>query len=60
MNKILDFLEGKKTYIGALVMAVAGILYGLKKIDETTFKTLQDFGTAICAVGIYHLIKRQG
>lgn len=58
MNKIIDLLDGKKTYIGALVFAVAGILKGFQVTDEATFQVLVAVGTSITAVGLRSAIEK--
>ena len=39
MHAALRFLEGKKTYLTAAALGVAGILLGLGKISQDEFNT---------------------
>lgn len=56
--KIWDFLDGKKTYIGASVIFVAGGLKALGKIDEEIYQTLVTLGGAISVFGIRDAIRK--
>jgi len=52
MKKLWDLLEGKKTFIGAAVVFVAGGLKALNSIDESTFAVLAALGGAISVFGL--------
>ena len=38
MKDVIKFLDGKKTYLAAAALAVAGLLLGLGVIDKATFE----------------------
>ena len=57
-NKIWDFLDGKKSFIGAGVVFIAGGLKALGKIDENTFEAAVAVGGAIAAIGVRFAIKK--
>ncbi len=56
--KVWDWLEGKKTYIGAIIIFVAGGLRALEKIDEQTYNTLLTIGGAVSIYGIRNALKK--
>lgn len=56
VNKVLEFLNGKKTYIGGAIIFVAGGLLALNVIDDETFKVLSAFGGAIAIGGFRHAL----
>ena len=58
MNKLLEFLDVRKSYLGALVIFVAGGLNALKLIDDATFKALFAVGGAVSVVGLRAAIKK--
>lgn len=51
-------LDGKKTYLGAAVVFIAGGLLALKKIDDETYKWLITLGEAIALVGLRSAFKK--
>ncbi len=55
---IWNVLDGKKTYIGAAVIFLAGGLRALGKIDEETYQTLVTLGGAIAVFGLREAIKK--
>jgi hypothetical protein len=57
-EKVLNFLDGKKSYIGGAIIFLAGGLYALKVIDEAVFKALAAIGGAISIGGIRHAIAK--
>lgn len=57
-SAIWSFLDGYKTYIGALVIFVAWGLFGLHKIDEETRNQLVILGGAISVYGLRHALKK--
>lgn len=54
----MKFLEGKKTYFGAVVVFVAGGLLALGYIDQKTFEWVVAVGGSITAYGMRDAIKR--
>lgn len=59
MDKLIKFLQGKKTIIGALLMAIGGLLYGLGIIDKETEDMIRTVAMAIATYGMYDLISRR-
>ena len=57
-SSIWDLLDGYKTYLGALVIFVAGGLNALGRIDDATLKALIAIGGAISIYGIRDAIKK--
>jgi len=57
-SALWGFLDGKKTFIGALVIFVAGGLKALNKIDEETYKLLLTFGGAVSIYGLRDAIRK--
>jgi len=55
---IWNFLDGKKSFIGAAVIFIAGGLKALGKLDEKTFEILITLGGAVAAVGIRMAVKK--
>ena len=49
---MLNWLNGKKTYIGGAIIFVAGGLKALNFVDEQTFGILITLGSAITVVGL--------
>lgn len=41
INKINGLLAGRKTYIGAAILAIAVFLVNIGKIDQHTYDTIQ-------------------
>lgn len=60
LKKIINFLDGKKTYVGGAVVFIAGGLHALKVIDQPTFEALVAVGGAIAAFGVRHAIAKLG
>ena len=65
MKRIKDFsslvwelLDGKKTYIGSIIVFIAGGLKALGKIDEKTFDILMSLGGAVAVYGIRDAIRK--
>ena len=58
MQQIFDFLDGKKTIIGASIVFLGGGAYALKWIDETTFKQIESVGIAISVFGLGHKLQK--
>lgn len=58
MRKIIDFLDGKKTFIGSAIVFVAGGLKALGKIDDKTFEWLVAVGGSIAVYGLRVAIKK--
>ena len=58
MDKIIDFLDGKKTVIGAAVIFLAGGLKAIGKITEDQFQSLLAVGAAIAAIGLRMALKK--
>lgn len=58
MKKIIDFLDGKKTYLGTAIVFVAGGLLALKVIDQRTFEILVTIGGSIGAFGLRQAISK--
>ena len=56
--QLLEFLNGKKTYIGAAIVFVAGGLLATKTIDQNTFEILVSIGGSIAAFGIRLALKK--
>ena len=56
-NTVWQFLEGKKSFIGALVIFVAGGLKALGKIDDKTFQWIVTIGGAISVYGLRQALK---
>jgi hypothetical protein len=57
MKKIIDFLDGKKTYIGAGIMFVAGGLKAINAIDQQTFEIIAAFAGVVITVGLRLAVK---
>ncbi len=58
MKKVIEFFEGKKTFIGSAIVFVAGGLKALGKIDEQTFQWLVAVGGAISVYGLRQAIRK--
>ena len=58
LTKIWEFLDGKKSFIGAVVIFVAGGLKALGRIDEETFQMIVGIGGAIAVFGIRAAISK--
>jgi hypothetical protein len=53
-----NWLEGKKTIIGAIVIFVGGGLKALGKIDEKTYEFILTLGGSISIYGIRDAIRK--
>lgn len=60
INKIVQFLDGKKTIIGGIIIFVAGGLKAIKAIDESVFEALIAVGGAISVFGVRAAIRKLG
>ncbi len=58
MKKVIEFFDGKKTFIGSAIVFVAGGLKALGKIDEQTFQWLVAVGGAISVYGLRQAIRK--
>ena len=58
LSKLWDFLDGKKSFIGAGIIFCAGGLKALGRIDEESFKWVVTLGGAISVYGIRDAIKK--
>lgn len=65
MNKVLKAVDGKKTYIGAAIIFVAGGLQALCQlpvvnvcINEDTYQGAVAIGLAVAAYGLRHALKK--
>jgi len=52
LSNIWGWLDGKKTFIGASVVFVAGGLHAIKTIDQATFEWLAALGGSISVIGL--------
>jgi hypothetical protein len=52
VDKVWSFLDGKKSVIGGVIVFVAGGLYAIKAIDQSTFDWLAGIGGVIATFGI--------
>lgn len=54
MNKVLDWLKGKRTYITAIVYAVAAVLSetGVYVVPELVFQVLAAIGLITLRAGV--------
>ena len=55
---MLDWLDGRKTFIGAAILFVAGGLLALKVIDQKTFEIIAVIAASISVVGLRMAIKK--
>ena len=58
MKKIVEFLDGKKTFIGSVIIFIAGGFKALGKIDDETFQWLVALGGAVAAYGLRQAIRK--
>ena len=58
MNKLWEWLNGKKTYIGAAVVFIAGGSKALGWIDDETFTWVAAIGGAISVFGLRAALKK--
>lgn len=52
LNKIWETLDGRKSYIGAALLFVAGGLLALKVIDQKTFEVIAVVAGSISVIGL--------
>ena len=57
-NKVWEFLDGKKTYLGAAALFISGGLLAIKVIDQETFEILAVIAGSITAFGIRSALKK--
>lgn len=57
-STIATFLEGKKTYIGAAVIFIAGGMKATKNIDDQAYQMLFDTGMAISVLGLRAFLEK--
>lgn len=55
---MLDWLDGRKTFIGAAILFVAGGLLALKAIDQKTFEIIAVVAASISVAGLRSAIKK--
>ena len=58
MKKIIEFLDGKKTFIGGGIIFIAGGLKALKAINQEVFEVLIAIGGAIATYGLRSALKK--
>lgn len=58
MNRLINAVDGYKTYIGGAIVFCAGGLYFTRMIDESTAEAMALVGTAISVGGIRHAISK--
>ncbi len=58
MNKILEFINGKKTMIGAALMFILGGLLATKVISREEFESYMAMAAAFTAVGFRSAISK--
>lgn len=55
---IWEYLDGKKTMIGAAIVFLAGGLKAIEKIDQDTFETMIAVGGSIAIYGVRFAIEK--
>lgn len=58
MKKIVEFLDGKKTFIGSAIIFIAGGFKALGKINDDTFQWLVAIGGAISMYGLRQAVRK--
>lgn len=58
LNTLLQKVDGKKTYLGATLLFVAGGLLALGLIDQKSFEILATVAGAITAGGLRSALKK--
>ena len=58
MDKIISFLDGKKSYIGGTIVFIAGGLKAIGVIDDSVFQIMISIGGAISVWGLRAAIKK--
>ncbi len=53
----LNFLDGKKTYIGVIILFILGGLFQIGVIDQRTFEVLITLAGGFTAFGVRQAIK---
>ncbi len=57
ITKIIEFVEGKKTYIGGAIIGIAAFLKAIGAIDQQTYSIAEGAGMFVMAFGIRMAIK---
>ena len=55
-QKVWDWLDGKKSFIGAAIIFIGGGLKAINAIDDEVFKAIEAIGLSVTAVGLRHAI----
>jgi len=58
LNKIWSLLDGKKTYVGAVIIFIAGGFNALGKLENNVFEAIVAFGGAVSAFGLRDALKK--
>jgi len=58
LDKLIGFLDGKKSFLGGTIVFIAGGLWALKVIDQKTFEVLVALGGAIAVFGLRLALNR--
>ena len=58
MTDILNFLRGKKTYLGSIAIGVTGLLWSCGLLDDNTTIALGSIITALTGVAFRAAIKK--
>ncbi len=58
LNNIWDKLDGKKSYIGAIIIFLAGGFRALDVLDEEMYKILLTLGGSVAVLGLRGAIAR--
>lgn len=58
MRRLLDWLNGKKTFIGLAVYFILGGLLQIGVIDQATFDQYRLYAEAIVGIGLIHKVKK--
>ena len=58
MKGMVEFIDGKKTYFGAVILFIAGGARALGWIDQKTFEIIATIAASITAYGLRHAIKK--
>lgn len=58
MDKIEQFLEGKKTYIGIAISVIGVVLKGLDIVDTQTGDTIIAFGGGFALYGLRKAVEK--
>ena len=60
MERIMKFLNGKKTYLGSIAAGLLGIVWSLGHIDDRTAQFIASIITAWTGVAIRSAIAKNG